>query len=63
MFPERLETERLSLVRFGHDTVDLQELYRVLSSDEIGRIARFMPWERHATIEETYEFVERIERR
>lgn len=63
MFPERLETERLSLVRFGHDTVDLHELYRVLSADETERVAQFMPWDRHATIEETHEFIERIGRR
>jgi RimJ/RimL family protein N-acetyltransferase len=63
MFPERLETERLSLVRFGHDTVDLHELYRALSADEMERVSRFMPWEPHATIRETYEFVERAEER
>lgn len=63
MFPERLETERLSLARFGHDTVDLQELYRALSADETERVARFMPWEPHATLRESYEFTERIERR
>lgn len=63
MFPERLETERLSLVRFGHDTVDLHELYRVLSADEMDRVAQFLPWEPHTTIQETYEFVDRIERR
>lgn len=43
MFPKRLETDRLSLVRFGHDTVDLHELYRVPSADEMDRIAQFLP--------------------
>lgn len=63
MFLERLETERLSLVRFGHDTVDLRELYRTLPAEGMERVARFMPWEPHTTIQEIYEFVERAERR
>lgn len=58
LFPEALTTERLELERLRAGTVDLFELHRICSDDEaIEAITRYMPWDPHATVKETRDFV------
>ena len=63
MFPPRVETARLRLERCCRETVDLQEYYRICSSDPgIGAVTRFVPWDCHEHPKETAEFLDRKER-
>jgi RimJ/RimL family protein N-acetyltransferase len=65
VFPERIETDRLMLERLCHEHVDLQEFYRICSdpdgSEEMDEVTRYMPWEPHATIDESKAFIDRCE--
>ncbi len=64
LFPERIETDRLSLSRLAREHVDVFELYRICSADDgIEAVTRYLPWEPHATVKETEEFVARCEER
>ena len=51
LFPERLETERLHLERFYHDTVDVFEYHEVRSRHEPDiEEAEYLPWDPHGTV-------------
>ncbi|WP_331236498.1 GNAT family N-acetyltransferase [Natronorarus salvus] len=64
LFPERIETERLSLTRLSHEHVDLFAFYRICSADEgIEEVTRYMPWGPHSTVKETAEFVDGCQKR
>ena len=63
LFPPVIETDRLRLERCCHETVDLQEYYRICSSDPgIEEVTRFVPWGSHEHPKETAEFLDRKER-
>ncbi len=63
MFPERIETERLTLERISHDTLDVFDLH-TFYSDTDGSKEMFAYWDSppHATVKETNEFVDEAER-
>ena len=62
LFPERLETERLTLTSLTTETVDPVDLYRVCSRHEpaIDEVTRYLTWDPHETPKETLEFVELV---
>ncbi|XVH31020.1 GNAT family N-acetyltransferase [Haloferacaceae archaeon DSL9] len=63
-FPDRFETGRLTYERLSRETVDIIDLFRVLSRDEgIDEVTEFMPWYRHRTPKQTLDFVTRRERK
>ena len=58
MFPERIETERLTLTPCRPEGVDLAECYRICSSDPgIEEVTRYVRWSPHETMMETREFL------
>ncbi|ELZ41929.1 GCN5-related N-acetyltransferase [Halorubrum californiense DSM 19288] len=60
MFPETIETDRLRLAVRSPENVDLDECYRICSSDPgIDEVAEYVPWDPHETKKETLEFLER----
>jgi len=60
VFPETIETDRLRLEARGPETVDLDECYRICSSDPgIDEVTEYVTWDRHETKKETLEFLER----
>jgi ribosomal-protein-alanine N-acetyltransferase len=62
LFPTRIETDRLLLERLCHDNVDLQEYYRICSSDEaIDEITEYVTWSPHETLKETKEYIDTVE--
>jgi RimJ/RimL family protein N-acetyltransferase len=62
LFPDQLETDRLQLEQLCHANVDLQEFYRICSSDDaIEEVTQYMPWGPHETIKETKDFIDAIE--
>lgn len=63
MFPETLESERLTFEQLSRDTIDVTDLYDVFgtpndASDEVFRYVDFGP---HRTLKDTYDFVARAE--
>jgi RimJ/RimL family protein N-acetyltransferase len=64
LFPETIETERLRLERLSRETVDLQEFYRICSSDPgIEDVTEHVPWSPHETVKETRDFLAGAEKR
>jgi ribosomal-protein-alanine N-acetyltransferase len=63
MFPERLETERLRLERFSHDTVDVLDYYEYTASDsEAARAAtEYLPWGPHENPKAASDYVDSME--
>lgn len=62
LFPDRLDTDRLTLERLGRETVDVFEFYRICSSDPgIEEVTEYVTWESHETVKETLEFLDRVE--
>ncbi|WP_424015581.1 GNAT family N-acetyltransferase [Halorubrum xinjiangense] len=60
MFPETIETDRLRLEVGGPENVDLDECYRICSSDlGIDEVTEYVTWDPHGTKQETLEFLER----
>ena len=60
MFPERLETERLTFERLTREGIDVRTLYRICSADpDIDEVTRYVTWDPHETVKETAEFVDR----
>ena len=63
MFHERIETERLTLERISHDSVDvfdLHELYAV--GDDAAELFEYWDSPPHETVKETYDYVAEAER-
>ena len=62
-FPSPLETDRLRLERLSFETVDVEELYRICSSDPaIDEITAHLPWDPHTTRKETHDLIDDAER-
>jgi RimJ/RimL family protein N-acetyltransferase len=60
MFPETIETDRLRLEPRRPENVDLDECYRICSSDPgIDEVTEHVAWDPHETKKETLEFLER----
>ena len=60
MFPETIETDRLRLEPRWPENVDLDECYRICSSDPgIDEVTEHVTWDPHETKKETLEFLER----
>jgi len=60
MFPETIETDRLRLEPRWPDDVDLDDCYRICSSDPgIDEVTEHVTWDPHGTKKETLEFLER----
>ena len=60
MFPETIETDRLRLEARRPKHVDLDECYRICSSDSgIDEVTEHLAWDPHETKKETLEFLER----
>ena len=60
MFPETIETDRLRLEATAPESVDLDECYRICSSDPgIDEVTEYVTWDSHETKKETLEFLER----
>lgn len=64
MFPRTIETDRLRLSARSPETVDLDECYRICSSDPgIDEVTEYVTWSPHETKRETLEFLERGQER
>ncbi|WP_121743192.1 GNAT family N-acetyltransferase [Natronorubrum halophilum] len=62
MFPEHIETERLHLERFTHDTVDVFALHEFYSTgDETAEMFEYWDSNPHDTVKETYDYVYKAE--
>lgn len=62
IFPTRIETDRLVFERLSQETIDLFELYELVSSEHWrGDATEPMPWFRFRTIEEVAGFIEHAE--
>ena len=60
MFPETIETDRLRLEPRWPERVDLDDCYRICSSDPgIDEVTEHVTWDPHETKKETLEFLER----
>jgi Acetyltransferases, including N-acetylases of ribosomal proteins len=64
VFPTTLETERLSLERLSRETVDLRTYHEYCSRDAeaIDEVTRYLPWNPHDTLQDTREYLRRMER-
>ena len=67
MFPERIETDRLTLERLCHETLDVFEFYDICSDadgpEAMDEVTRYMPWEPHQTLLESKEYIDGVEER
>ena len=63
MFPQRIETDRLTLERISHDCIDVFDLYEFYSEGGATE-EMFTYWDSspHATVKDTYDYVEEAER-
>jgi RimJ/RimL family protein N-acetyltransferase len=63
LFPEEVETERLSLQRLCHETVDVFEYYRCCSHHEpdIEEVTAYLPWSVHETVKETSDYLDDLD--
>lgn len=59
LFPDRIETDRLVLAAASPETVDVHELYRVCSGDDIEAVTEYVAWDPHPHPKETLAFLER----
>jgi len=63
MFPARIETERLTLERISHDSVDVFDLHEFYSDgDDVGEMFEYWDSSPHETVKETYDYVDEAER-
>lgn len=64
MFPTTLGTERLSLERLSRETVDLRTYHEHCSraAEAIDEVTRYLPWNPHDTLQDTCEYLRRMER-
>ena len=63
MFPERIETNRLTLERISHDSVDVFELHELYADgDEAEEMFEYWDSSPHQTLKETYDYVTEAER-
>lgn len=63
MFPEHIETDRLSLERISHDSVDVFDLHELYSDgDDTEEMFEYWDSSPHETIKETYEYIDEAER-
>ena len=62
LFPERLETERLTLQALTTGAIEPLELYPISSDHEpaIDEITRYLTWEPHQTPKDSLEFIEMV---
>lgn len=58
LFPDRIETDRLVLEAASPETVDVRELYRICSGDDIEAVTEYVTWGLHPHQKETLEFLE-----
>ncbi|TYL38670.1 N-acetyltransferase [Natronococcus pandeyae] len=62
MFPERIETDRLSLDRISHDSVDVFALHELYSDgDDTEEMFEYWDSSPHETVKETYDYVDEAE--
>ena len=62
MFPERVETDRLSLERISHDSVDVFALHELYSDgDDTEEIFEYWDSSPHETVKDTYDYVDEAE--
>ncbi|ELZ17254.1 N-acetyltransferase GCN5 [Haloterrigena salina JCM 13891] len=62
MFPERIETDRLTFERISHDAVDVFALHELYSDgDETERMFEYWDSSPHETVKETYDYVDEAE--
>jgi len=63
MFPERIDTDRLRLVRISHDTVDPFDLHGLYADgDDTEEMFEYWDSSPHETLKETYDYVDEAER-
>lgn len=63
LFPEQIETDRLVLKRLSTANLSVREFYDICKpSPEMEVVTKYMPWEPHATMKPTQEFMERREK-
>lgn len=63
LFPERIETDRLTLDRLSHDAVDVFDYYELCSGErtDIETITRYLPWDPHESVAETSDYIDSLE--
>lgn len=63
MFPEHLETERLTLSQFCHDCVDAGTLYELFaaSTDDSAAVFEYVPQTPFQTFKDAHDMIERAE--
>jgi len=62
LIPETIETDRLRFAVIRTETVDPLELYEICSADPgIETVTEYMPWEPHATPDDTVEFIDHVD--
>ncbi|RQG97922.1 GNAT family N-acetyltransferase [Natrarchaeobius chitinivorans] len=62
MFPERIETDRLSLERISYDSVDVFDLHELYSAgDDAEEMFEYWDSSPHETVKETYDYVAEAE--
>ena len=62
LFPDSLETERLSLEELSRETIAPLDFYRILAHDDgIQDVTEYTPWDPHETPKETLDFLQLIE--
>lgn len=58
LFPERVDTDRLTLRRLSRETVDLRAFYEVCAHDDaIDEVTEHLTWDPHPHPKSTHEFV------
>lgn len=63
LYPEVVETDRLRLERLSHDRVDVRKLHEIVGDEEaLDGVVDFVPWNVHAHLKETVDYVDRTER-
>lgn len=62
LFPERIETDRLTLESLTTDTVDLFAFYEHVAADapDVDEVTEHLTWDPHETPHETREFLETV---
>ena len=63
MFPEYIETERLTFERISHDSVDVFDLHELYSDgDDTEELFEYWDSSPHETVKETSDFIDEAER-
>ena len=63
MFPEYIETERLTFERISHDSVDASRLHELYSDgDDTEEMFEYWDSPPHETVKETYDYIDEAER-